>query len=89
MKRIFLSKELAQGKNSTRVHRLLGALLSPEMTRQEEKDIIEIERGIEKGCREDIMHMLMNNKTPEQIAEFCGYDLEYVKAIQEEMLQSV
>lgn len=48
-----------------------------------------IERGIEKGRREDIMHMLMNNKTPEQIAEFCGYDLEYVKAIQEEMLQSV
>ena len=26
-------------------------------------------------------------KTPEQIAEFCGYDLEYVKAIQEEMVQ--
>lgn len=47
------------------------------------------ECGIEKGRREDIMHMLMNNKTPEQIAEFCGYDLEYVKAIQEEMLQSV
>ena len=48
-----------------------------------------IEKGIEKGRREDIIPMLTNNKTPEQIAEFCGYDLEYVKAIQEEMLQSV
>lgn len=32
--------------------------------------------------------MLENNKSPEQIAEFCGYDLEYVKKIQEELLQS-
>ena len=119
---VCLSKELAQGKASMGLHRLLGTLLSPEMTRQEKKDIIEseygipmtqgmerrvnimcnlseaieehgiergIEKGIEKGRREDIIHMLTNNKTPEQIAEFCGYDLEYVKAIQEEMLQSV
>ena len=50
-----------------------------------------IEKGIEKGKtegrREDIICMLENNKSPEQIAEFCGYDLEYVKTIQEELLQ--
>ena len=43
------------------------------------------EEGREEGRKEDIINMLRKNKTPEQIAEFCGYDLEYVKAIQKEM----
>ena len=46
-----------------------------------------IEKGRTEGRREDIICMLENNKSPEQIAEFCGYDLEYVKTIQEELLQ--
>lgn len=46
-----------------------------------------IEKGRSEGRREDIICMLENNKSPEQIAEFCGYDLEYVKTIQEELLQ--
>ena len=41
----------------------------------------------EEGRRDDIIRMLKSNKSPEQIAEFCGYDLEYVKKIQEEILQ--
>ena len=45
--------------------------------------------GREEGRREDIIRMLKNKKTPEQIAEFCDYDLEYVKSIQEEMLQQI
>ena len=44
-------------------------------------------KGKTEGRREDIICMLENNKSPEQIAEFCGYDLEYVKTIQEELLQ--
>lgn len=47
------------------------------------------EEGREEGRREDIIRMLKNNKTPEQISEFCDYDLEYVKSIQEEMLQKI
>ena len=43
--------------------------------------------GREEGRRDDIIRMLKSNKSPEQIAEFCGYDLEYVKKIQEEILQ--
>ena len=29
------------------------------------------------------------NKTPEEIADFCGYSLEQVKEVQEKMLASV
>ena len=43
---ICLSKELAQSDDTTKLHRLLGTLLSSEMTRQEKKDIIETEYGI-------------------------------------------
>lgn len=43
---VCLSKELAQEKKATKLHRLLGTLLSSEMTRQEKKDIIESEYGI-------------------------------------------
>lgn len=48
-----------------------------------------LKEGREEGRREDIIRMLKNNKTPEQISEFCDYDLEYVKSIQEEMLQKI
>ena len=47
------------------------------------------EGGREEGRREDIIRMLKNKKTPEQIAEFCDYDLEYVKSIQQEILQQI
>lgn len=43
---ICLSKELAREKKATKLHRLLGTLLSSRMTRQEKKDIIESEYGI-------------------------------------------
>ena len=31
--------------------------------------------------------MLLNHKTPEEIADFCGYDLQEIKAVQEKMLK--
>lgn len=43
---ICLSKELAEAKDVTKLHRLLGTLLSSEMTKQEKKNIIETEYGI-------------------------------------------
>lgn len=43
---VCLSKELAQVGSTTKLHRLLGTLLSSEMTRKEKKDIIESEYGI-------------------------------------------
>ncbi len=43
---ICLPKKLAEADEGTRLHRLLGALLSSEMTRAEKKDIIESEYGI-------------------------------------------
>ncbi len=39
------------------------------------------EEGIEIGREEDICKMLKNGKTPEQISDFCGYDLNYVRTV--------
>ena len=44
---------------------------------------LELER--EEGREEDIRNMLARDKTPEQIADFCGYDLELVKRVQSGM----
>lgn len=43
---VCLPKTVGDVNDNTRLHRLLGALLSSEMTRQEKKDIIETEYGI-------------------------------------------
>lgn len=46
-----------------------------------------VQQGVKQGIRQMIEKMLRNDKTPEQIAEFCGYELEEVLAVQEELLQ--
>lgn len=43
---VCLPKTIGDADDNTRLHRLLGALLSSEMTRQEKKDIIATEYGI-------------------------------------------
>jgi DNA-binding CsgD family transcriptional regulator len=42
----------------------------------------------EERCK-DIKRMLGRGKTPEEISEFCGYDLQFVKKVQESMIQTV
>lgn len=43
------------------------------------------EEGFEDGCKkqreQDIVYMLSIGKTPEQISEFCGFDLSQVQTI--------
>ncbi|MBR0119095.1 MAG: Rpn family recombination-promoting nuclease/putative transposase [Eubacterium sp.] len=41
--------------------------------------------GIEEGRQEIISAMLRNGKTPREIADFCGYPIELVNRIQENM----
>ena len=45
--------------------------------------------GLEKGHEEErkmrIRALLLNHKTPEEIADFCGYDLQEIKAVQEKI----
>ena len=47
--------------------------------------------GLEEGREEEkemrIRTMLLNHKTPEEIADFCGYDLQEIRAVQEQMLK--
>jgi hypothetical protein len=40
-------------------------------------------------CSRIVQHMLRKGKTPEEIAELCGYDLSYVQEIQEGMAVTV
>lgn len=48
-----------------------------------------MKQGKYQAIRESIEKMLGSGKMPEQIAEFCGYELSEVMAVQEEMLQRV
>ena len=56
---------------------------------------VAVEEGLEKGREEGreaekemrIRRMLLNHKTPEEIADFGGYDLQEIKAVQEKMLK--
>ena len=64
------------------------------MQRDLENQEIGLQRGIEKGIekgrederREQIADMLRKGRTPEAIADFCGYPLELVQRIQQEAL---
>jgi hypothetical protein len=47
------------------------------------------ERYAEETRRKEIERMLGRGKTPEEISEFCEYDLKFVKKIQESMAQIV
>ena len=49
----------------------------------------EREEGREEERYSRIAEMLERGKTPEEIADFCGYSLEQVKEVQEKMLASV
>jgi predicted transposase YdaD len=41
-----------------------------------------VERLVNQGRAEAIERMLQRGRTPEEIAEFCGYDIEMVKDIE-------
>jgi hypothetical protein len=41
------------------------------------------ERRVEEDRCKTIKRMLGKGKTPEEISDFCGYDLQYVKKVQE------
>ena len=49
-------------------------------------EIIGRQKGIEEERQERISTMLRNGKTPQEIADFCGYPIELVNNIQESML---
>ena len=58
-----------------------------------------MEKGLKKGREEGqiegrveekemrIRTMLLNHKTPEEIADFCGYDLQEIRAVQEQLFK--
>ncbi len=45
-----------------------------------------IEQGIEQGIRKSIEKMLKKGRTAEQIAEFCGYSIDEILSVKQEIL---
>ena len=43
--------------------------------------------AVEEEKEMRIRTMLINHKTPEEIADFCGYDLQEIRAVQEKILK--
>lgn len=39
-----------------------------------------------EGRADDVEAMLRKGRTPEEIADFCGYELSYVKEVQKKLL---
>ena len=75
-----LANEIRRCLSMTKV----GAIIAKEMEESEAKGIVKgrVEgREQEKSLR--IKSMLLRQKTPEEIADFCGYDLQEVKDVQE------
>ena len=56
------------------------------MMRDLENQEIGIEKGREEAHKEKIAEMLRRGKTPEAIADFCGYPIELVKQVEESLL---
>ena len=60
------------------------------MMRDLENQEIGMEKGLEKGKnvrdKEKIEEMLRRGKSPEDIADFCGYPIELVKQVEESLL---
>lgn len=50
------------------------------------RDLENQEMGIEKEQKDRIAIMLEKGKTPEEIADFCGYPIELVKQVEESLL---
>jgi hypothetical protein len=46
-------------------------------------------RYVEEERSKTIKHMLGKGKTPEEISDFCGYDLQFVKKVRDSMAQTV
>ena len=44
-----------------------------------------LQQGIESRDNQKITEMLRNGKLPEEIADFCGYPLEQVKSIADDL----
>lgn len=48
-----------------------------------------MQQGMQQGEQKMIEKMLLNHKTPEEIADFCNCDLQEVKTVQQKMLIEV
>ena len=48
-----------------------------------------LKQGLEQGRSQLIENMLKNKKTPEEIAEFCGFEIQEIENVQKKMLVNI
>ena len=48
-----------------------------------------LEQGLEQGRSQLIENLLNNKKTPEEIAEFCGFEIQEIENVQKKMLVNI
>lgn len=48
-----------------------------------------LQRGIEQGRSQMIENLLNRNKTPAEIAEFCGFEIQEIENVQKKMLVNI
>lgn len=47
------------------------------------------EQGLEQGRSQMIENLLNRNKTPAEIAEFCGFEIQEIENVQKKMLVNI
>lgn len=88
-----LDEELSAEEKKRRLECEHGIPMTVELA-QEVNDMCNLseyyeEKGIEKERFSAIERMLKDGKEPKQISDFCGYDIEEVLSVQQELLQTV
>lgn len=94
----FFAGKSAQGHLPSRINGKVQEAIQQRLWRKEYMTLKEMmkdeyeqgrEVGIKQGIEQSIEQMLARGKTPEEIAEFCGYSLDQVKNAQGKMLHKV
>lgn len=94
----FFAGKSAQGHLASRINGKVQEAIQQRLWRKEYMTLKEMmkdeyeqgrEVGIKQGIEQSIEQMLARGKTPEEIAEFCGYSLDQVKNAQGKMLHKV
>lgn len=98
----YLAGKSAKGQLASRINGKVKEAIQQRLWRKEYMTLKEmmkdeyeqgrevgIKQGMEQGIEQSIEQMLARGKTPEEIAEFCGYSLDQVKNVQEKILHNV
>jgi DNA-dependent RNA polymerase auxiliary subunit epsilon len=76
-----------------RTAELINEVTGSRLEYEKKKEVVDVckaiedmkKKAVEEGKNKSIEQMLLKGRTPEAIADFCGYDIEEVRKVAEKM----